>query len=587
MTSKSAQEFVLKTVYKKDVRRVRVDRTRFDWNDLQDLLRKQFKDVSGKRLTYVDEDGDTITMTNQEELDEYFRVAEVTGWKSVKIQVRDSDDKKQENPRLDEDKKKQDSPVVHWGFTCDVSGMNPITGVRFHKRGENYDLCEEEFSKLSDEDKKHYDRIESPIRGRWWRRFRQANQGESGWRHRRRGGRGGKFRGGRHQNVIFRKLKWCFKALKNCDESRLIQVLKSAGGAAEKVVEPLRVMIMSLRDKPTMRVLKNMRRSPTMIKFKEMLTNLQEKIESCQVTIFDAPGLVLNSNEYAVAVAHLRDVLPKLSVAVEKIASLLPALAKEIPSLMPRLLPVFAIMAFGGGGNVATEEKKEEKKEVFRAGFVKDDTLEDGVQVEAGTEVVKTWTIKNTGQSAWPECTALLHVGGDLELRAEEPRVLVGAVKPGQEVSVSVKLTTPKTPGRVWSYWRLVSGSEPSARRFSLKVWADLLVVEKKRKPVEKVVAVEKEEEDEEEDWQLPDVPKNSTTMIGTTAFGEDSVESSKDEIVDDVLKSMETEKEEDLGPWKAAVEMLQEMGFDPKRFRELLKRHNGDIQAIMADMLK
>ena len=128
-------------------------------------------------------------------------------------------------------------------------------------------------------------------------------------------------------------------------------------------------------------------------------------------------------------------------------------------------------------------------------------------------------------------------------------------------------------------HWRLVSGSEPSARRFSLKVWADLLVVEKK-KPVEKKVVVEKEEE-----WELPDVPKNST-MIGTTAFDEDSVES-KDEIVDDVLKSMETEKEEDLGPWKAAVEMLQEMGFDPKRFRELLKRHNGDIQAIMADMLK
>ena len=80
MTTKSAQEFVLKTVYKNDVRRVRVDRTRFGWKDLNDLLRKQFKDVSGKRLTYVDEDGDTITMTNQEELDEYFRVAEVTGW---------------------------------------------------------------------------------------------------------------------------------------------------------------------------------------------------------------------------------------------------------------------------------------------------------------------------------------------------------------------------------------------------------------------------------------------------------------------------------------------------------------------------
>lgn len=577
--------FVLKTVCENDVRRVRVDRTRFGWRDLKDLLNKQFKDVSGKRLTYVDEDGDTITMTNQEELDEYFRVAEVSGLKSLKIHVGSAQNKKNA-PLVQEEDKKQDkkdaTPVVHWGFTCDVSGICPITGPRFHKRGQDYDLCQEEFQKLSDEDKKLFERIDVPVRGRWWRRFREARHGETGWRQRRQGGRG---RGRGRQNVIFRKLKWCFKALKNCDESKLIEALKSAGGAAEKAVEPLRELISSMRDKTTMGVLKNMRRSPTMIKLKEMLTSLQEKIETCQVTIFDAPGLILNSNEYAFAIAHLRDVLPKLAVAVEKIASLLPKLATEIPCLLPRLLPVFAVMAFGGNAKKPSSSEKKEGEEmkegVLRARFVKDDTLFDGVEVEADTEVVKTWTIKNAGQSTWPESTALLHVGGDLELRAEESRVLVGAVKPGQEVSVSVKLTTPKTPGRVWSYWRLVSG----AKRFGLKVWADLLVVEKKNKKTEKI---DDDVIPEEEDWQLPDVPKN-TTMIGTSAFTDDDVEVEKktEETDDVVVPGLPLSTEEDLGPWKAAVEMLQEMGFDPNRFRDLLKRHNGDIQGIMADMLK
>ena len=32
---------------------------------------------------------------------------------------------------------------VHKNVICDVTEMNPIVGVRFHKIGEDYDLCEE------------------------------------------------------------------------------------------------------------------------------------------------------------------------------------------------------------------------------------------------------------------------------------------------------------------------------------------------------------------------------------------------------------------------------------------------------------
>ena len=111
-----------------------------------------------------------------------------------------------------------------------------------------------------------------------------------------------------------------------------------------------------------------------------------------------------------------------------------------------------------------------------------------------------------------------------------------------------------------------------------------------------------KKKEEEEEDWELPDVPTNST-MIGTDAFPSDDIENddveeektSENDDAEDAADDADlvvpgvssSSSSEDLGPWKAAVDMLQDMGFDPQRFRDLLKRHNGDIQAIMADMLK
>jgi len=43
-----------------------------------------------------------------------------------------------------------------------VTGEHPIVGPRFHKTGEDYDLCEAEFKKLSLNEKASYDRIDQP-----------------------------------------------------------------------------------------------------------------------------------------------------------------------------------------------------------------------------------------------------------------------------------------------------------------------------------------------------------------------------------------------------------------------------------------
>ena len=48
---------------------------------------------------------------------------------------------------------------VHEGFTCEVSGMMPILGSRYHLKGEDYDLCEDEFDQLDVEEKQKYEKI--------------------------------------------------------------------------------------------------------------------------------------------------------------------------------------------------------------------------------------------------------------------------------------------------------------------------------------------------------------------------------------------------------------------------------------------
>jgi len=75
----------------------------------------------------------------------------------------------------------------HPGVSCDITGQTPIFGWRFHKRGENYDLCEAEFNKLSDADKANYEKIAPPM-GCW------GGRGGGKW-----GGCGGKWGGAPHK----------------------------------------------------------------------------------------------------------------------------------------------------------------------------------------------------------------------------------------------------------------------------------------------------------------------------------------------------------------------------------------------------
>merc|ERR1712166_480940 len=52
--------------------------------------------------------------------------------------------------------------VVHYGIQCDVTGMSPITGTRY-KKNKDYDLCQEAFNKLSEEEAQQFLHIDTPL----------------------------------------------------------------------------------------------------------------------------------------------------------------------------------------------------------------------------------------------------------------------------------------------------------------------------------------------------------------------------------------------------------------------------------------
>jgi hypothetical protein len=67
-----------------------------------------------------------------------------------------------ERIRLREKASEEAEQAIHVGVRCDVSGMHPIVGPRFNKKGLDFDLCEAEYIKLGEAEKGNYIRIDHP-----------------------------------------------------------------------------------------------------------------------------------------------------------------------------------------------------------------------------------------------------------------------------------------------------------------------------------------------------------------------------------------------------------------------------------------
>ena len=85
--------------------------------------------------------------------------------------------------------------------------------------------------------------------------------------------------------------------------------------------------------------------------------------------------------------------------------------------------------------------------------FVADITIPDDTPVQAGSNFVKTWRLKNTGNVPWSAGYKLVFVDG--AAMTDTTRQAVPNVLPGQEADISISFTAPAQPGSYFSDWRL------------------------------------------------------------------------------------------------------------------------------------
>jgi len=224
---------------------------------------------------------------------------------------------------------------------------------------------------------------------------------------------------------------------------------------------------------------------------------------------------------------------------------------------------------------------KHSKDEKYLARFVADVTIEDGVVLNPDQKAVKTWRLRNTGTSAWPETCKLMWVGGDpLGKQDSSP---LGAVAPEEEVDISVELQTPSKPGRYVGFWRLVT---PDGTRFGQRVWTDLYVATNatpaspstsaptpiietpSTMEVEKKIVEPKETEMKETEEVL--VPTPAVVPVNP--------------IVPALDVSVEWMVEEEVSP---QLQQLLEMGFsDRELLKSLLQKNENNVDRVLQQLL-
>ncbi|CAN1335157.1 Protein NBR1 homolog [Linum perenne] len=102
--------------------------------------------------------------------------------------------------------------------------------------------------------------------------------------------------------------------------------------------------------------------------------------------------------------------------------------------------------------------------------FISDVNVVDGTIVAPATPFTKIWRLRNNGGLVWPQGTQLVWIGGDkfshtdlVELEIPENGLPLEA-----ELDVAIDFTSPILPGRYISYWRAAS---PSGTRFGQRIW--------------------------------------------------------------------------------------------------------------------
>lgn len=126
------------------------------------------------------------------------------------------------------------------------------------------------------------------------------------------------------------------------------------------------------------------------------------------------------------------------------------------PSSTPAVTTTVAISATAAVSATATLAETPTAAAVDKAEFVADVTLPDGSEVAAGSQVTKTWRVRNAGTTTWGPGYELVYVRGE-SFGASNAVPLGQTVAPGQTVDLSVPMTMPEATGVRTGFWQLRS----------------------------------------------------------------------------------------------------------------------------------
>ncbi|KAJ8752073.1 hypothetical protein K2173_001100 [Erythroxylum novogranatense] len=107
--------------------------------------------------------------------------------------------------------------------------------------------------------------------------------------------------------------------------------------------------------------------------------------------------------------------------------------------------------------------------------FISDVNVLDGTMMAPSTPFTKIWRMRNSGNIAWPHGVKLMWTGGSKLSRSNIADIEIPAsgIPGGGELDIAVDFTSPERPGRYVSYWKMAS---PSFVKFGQRIWVEIEV---------------------------------------------------------------------------------------------------------------
>jgi len=214
--------------------------------------------------------------------------------------------------------------------------------------------------------------------------------------------------------------------------------------------------------------------------------------------------------------------------------------------------------------------------------FVRHVTFPDGTLVQPGGVFNKTWRVRNDGSHPWPEGVCLAYQSGDMltDQLAAAKYPVTECVPAGGEIEITIQLKAPECTGRFISYFRMQTKEE---LKFGQRLWADVIVTddetdwhvvrlsksdEVSRETAESLLEIEKSENNSDNE-ELPLVvtvdSANTITEVTTTV---DLLTPA--EVIPHVVPPV-------VAKWHRELQLLGEMGFTDKEILIPLLEENLD----------